>query len=678
MKKKDIFIQDNASSCGACSIASIISYYGGYVPLEVILEDTHTSLTGTNAYNLVEALRKYGFHSYGLKTDIDSISSNHLPLIAHVIEEGCEHFLVIYEINQDNFLVMDPAKGKVVFTKKEFKSIYTGYLLVATPEGSIPHYEYSKSISKLIIPLIKEKKIIIIIILLLYAITFSIELLLSFHIKLMGLGLNPIWLLIILLILEVISKFIEYLKTRLTSRVNNFVDNESLKNFTEHIFHLPHRVLSSRQTGEIVHKIEDMTFVKDLFIKITLLVPLNIITMIGTIIIMYVISSKLTAIYLIIILLYFVITLVTKNIIYKEEKDAISLDSDYTGSLVDYLTGIESIKNLNKENVFVRILDDKLKRNIKSRDKRNKKYTVIDLLKASIFGIGTLVINYFSFTILNSNFTFYDLVTINSLFSLLFNSVDNLMEIFSDCIKSKAIFKSICEFYDLKTEDVSTNYNKPLKTITIDNLSYSYNRVDNVIANFSYKINRGDKILIKGESGIGKSSLVKCISRLLNDYQGSIYINDRNTDNMSITSLRDYITYIGQEEHLFNSSIKDNITLNNEVNNLEDIYRITLLDRVISKKPNKDDTMLLSNGINLSGGERSRVILARALAKKPQLLIIDETLSTLGTNDEDTILKNLLSMKDMSLIYITHRNKDAMFQKIIEFRKEGTYETYNK
>ncbi len=678
MRQKDIFIQDNASSCGACSIASIISFYNGYVPLEVILEDTNTDITGTNAYNLVEALKKYGFNSYGIKADIKTIRASILPAIAHTIEDGCEHFLVIYKVDNSRVLVMDPAKGKVTLTIDDFKTIYTGTLLLAIKERALPEYTSSKSIFKLISPLIKKKKILISIILLIYGLVFSIELLLSFHLKLMGEGLNPIRLMTIFLFLEVFSKFIEYFRTVLLEDIKNSVDIVSLKDFTAHIFHLPRRTLSSRPVGEIMHKIEDMTFIKDLFIKVALIVPLNIITIVSTIIIMYIISPKITLIYLIIIILYFIVSLITKKIVYKEEQKAIKLDNDYTGSLVEYLTGIESIKNLNKEEVFLNKLSCVLETNISARTSRNKKYTRIYLLKSSLFGIGTILINYFSFTALSATFTFYDLITINSLFSLFFNAFESLMEVVLDFTKGKAIFRSICEFYDLKTETLTPTYNKPLDTLKIENLSYSYNKIDKTLLNFSYKLKHGDKVLIKGSSGIGKSTLVKCISRLLTDYEGSIYINDCNTFDMSIKSLKNYVTYIGQEEHLFTASIKDNVVLDSEVENLDYIYKMTLLDRVIAKKRNRDDTMLLSDGINLSGGERSRVILARALAKNPQVLIIDETLSTLGNDDENTILKNLLSMKNISLIYITHRNKDAMFQKIIEFRKDGTYETYSK
>ena len=104
------------------------------------------------------------------------------------------------------------------------------------------------------------------------------------------------------------------------------------------------------------------------------------------------------------------------------------------------------------------------------------------------------------------------------------------------------------------------------------------------------------------------------------------------------------------------------------------ISNITLLDEAINKRRDKEYTTVLEGASNLSGGERARLILARALYKKPKILIIDETLSSVNEDMEETILKNLLSIENMSLIYITHRNKEKMFKTIINFRKDGTYE----
>ena len=98
------------------------------------------------------------------------------------------------------------------------------------------------------------------------------------------------------------------------------------------------------------------------------------------------------------------------------------------------------------------------------------------------------------------------------------------------------------------------------------------------------------------------------------------------------------------------------------------------MEEVIKSHQSGIDTAILEGATNFSGGEKARIYLARALYKKPSILIIDETLSAIGEELEDKIIRKLLDNKDLTLIYITHRNKEKLFKNQIIFRKDGLYE----
>ena len=117
MKSREIIVDSDYNTCGACSIYSIICHYGGYIPLNTIISDTMTDKNGTNAYFIVRTLKKYGFDSYGLNTKISNISQNLLPVIGHVNINGYNHFVVIYKITEKNIIIMDPSIGKKVISK---------------------------------------------------------------------------------------------------------------------------------------------------------------------------------------------------------------------------------------------------------------------------------------------------------------------------------------------------------------------------------------------------------------------------------------------------------------------------------------------------------------------------------------------------------------------------------
>lgn len=678
LKKKDIFIQDTVSSCGACSIASVVSFYGGYVPLEVILEDTETDKNGTNALYLVEALKKYGFDAYGKRITIDELSSQNLPLIAHTNKKGLAHFLVVYKITDKGILTMDPEIGKKIYTKDEFREIFTGNAILFLPKMDIPIYKKNNKLKNYLSNIVLKNPLRkVTIFMSLFVI--GLNIILSFHLKVLNShSLSP-KVTVIFILISMLVALIDYLKNRIIVNLINEIDFKTIHDFTTHIFKLPKKYLKMRRVGEIIAKIENISLIKDLFVQIAIVLILNILSIISVTSVMVLISWKLTLIYSTTIILYLIFSFISQEFQYKEEKKTAKFQEEYSGVLVEYLDGIESIKNLNSEDIFLNKLTSIHKTYINSRIKKDKKYLMFALLRDNIFKIGTIIVNTIGYLMLNDSFTFLELLTLDSLYSIIYSSAEGIIDIFKEFIRGKAVYKRISEFYDLETEKVTPNLIGNFESLSIENLSYSYDRLKNTINNFNFELLRGEKVLINGPSGIGKSTLVKCISSLLDNYKGCIKINGIDTKNLSGPNIREYITYIGQEERLFTNSILDNITLGKfDKNKFENIKNIASLDEIFDKRQMSENTMLLEGGSNISGGERARIILARALYKEPSILIIDETLSSISEELEDEIIKKLFKLENMSLIYITHRNKKSLFKNIIEFRKDGSYEITRK
>ena len=178
-----------------------------------------------------------------------------------------------------------------------------------------------------------------------------------------------------------------------------------------------------------------------------------------------------------------------------------------------------------------------------------------------------------------------------------------------------------------------------------------------MIKNFNLEINQNERIILRGRSGIGKSTLCRFLNRSLDNYQGSISINDINIKDYSIKTIRENIRYVSQKEKLFSKSIAENILLDNKISKeeLNQILKITKVNEIVDTKPLRLNTLLFDSGSNISGGERQRIILARAIIKKPKILILDEALSEINKRTEYTILANLNEyLKNTTIIYITH------------------------
>ena len=141
MPKIEVVKQRDLKDCGACCIESILKYYDGYVPLEKIRDDTVTNSNGTTAYHIIKALKIYGFDAMGVKVNNILDQNIYLPAIAHVIlKNGLQHFVVIYKISSKYVYLMDPAKGKIKMTLKEFQEIWDNILILITPNSNILKY----------------------------------------------------------------------------------------------------------------------------------------------------------------------------------------------------------------------------------------------------------------------------------------------------------------------------------------------------------------------------------------------------------------------------------------------------------------------------------------------------------------------------------------------------------
>ena len=183
-------------------------------------------------------------------------------------------------------------------------------------------------------------------------------------------------------------------------------------------------------------------------------------------------------------------------------------------------------------------------------------------------------------------------------------------------------------------------------------------------------------VLLKGRSGSGKSTLCKILDKYITDYQGEILIGGYNLKDLSIATVRENITYVGQQESLVTGSIRDNILLERKVS--EEYYRevceLCLVDEIVAGKALRYETLISNDTNNISGGEKQRIVLARALLNDFNILILDEALSEVDYYKERTIIRNLKrKYNNKTIIYVTHKNQDKLFDTVINVGGRNEY-----
>lgn len=678
MKKEYVIKQRDARDCGACCLLSIIKYYGGYIPIEKIRLDTHTTIEGTTALNIIKASNTYGFDGKGIKTNYEELlnSAQILPVIAHIkTKNNMFHFVVIYKIDKNKITIMDPAKGYIKYSKKDFLKLWTSVCIILKPRTKILKMHQDKSVLATFLKAIYEDKKILNLIIIFSICSLILNIILSFYLKISIdlLEYNSISfvlaILLTYLIMTILKVFLDREKTKYEIYLNKNLDGRMIIPFINHLFYLPSNIIKNRSEGEIMTRVNDYSSIKEMFTSLLLSFLLDSVLALSTVFILYIISKKLFLILCLILLLYILISLIYSPIIYRKLNDNIELETDFNSQLVENIGNIVSIKNLNIVETICSKLEFANIAHIKDTYNFNNLINNERSILNFVNEVGLTLINCLGiYLILKNQLSLINLVTFNSLVSFFLTPVKELADIIPKYNILKVSFAKINEFIDLKEEKLSSKALVVDGDIDIKNLSYSYNGYQDIIKDFSLKIVKGTKLFIDGKSGVGKSTICKLLMKYDEDYKGKILIDGMNIKDIDISSIRNSITYVSQDEKLFTDTIYNNLTLTKEISeqDLKEVITTCSLEDILEKKPLRLDTMLIDGGANLSGGEKQRLILARALLQNKNILILDEVLSEVSEKLEKLIISNLKKKyKEKTIIYVSHRKIKYCFDESI-------------
>jgi len=249
--------------------------------------------------------------------------------------------------------------------------------------------------------------------------------------------------------------------------------------------------------------------------------------------------------------------------------------------------------------------------------------------------------------------------------------------------QAEASQKRINEFLKQKSEIVNPNdieFNI-LGDIEFKNVSFNYKDTGIcALKNINFKLNKGDKLGIIGKTGSGKSTLLNLIVKLYNIDNGKIIVDTKNINSINIRSLRSQIGYVPQDVFLFSDTIENNIkfgSISSTNKEVIDACKIADIHNDIIGFQNKYKTVLGERGVNLSGGQKQRISIARALIRKPKLLIFDDCLSAVDTETEENIIKSLNNLNySTTSIIVSHRISSIKNANKIIVLNNGTIEEF--
>ncbi len=348
-------------------------------------------------------------------------------------------------------------------------------------------------------------------------------------------------------------------------------------------------------------------------------------------------------------------------------------------NVADIFTNIETIKYFGKskpiQNKFLNIAKNTKNKGLKYWFY----YRWFDSGQVVILTLGTVALLYFPIVqFLNQEIT---LGTIAFIYTVYFNIIGSMFEFVwgvKGFYRAMSDFQELFDYSDIENQikdkpnakDIDIKKGK----IEFKNVDFSYYK-EGLFNNFNLKIPPNKKIALVGDSGCGKSTLIKLLYRLYDVDSGEILIDGNNVKDVKQDSLREEMSIVPQEPILFDDTIYKNVKFSNPRASKEEIMeaiKFAQLDKVIKNLPKKENTIVGERGIKLSGGEKQRVSIARAILANKKILVLDEATSALDSKTEWEIQKDLENlMKGRTSIIIAHRLSTIMNADLIVVMKEG-------
>src|SRR3989344_149532 len=384
-----------------------------------------------------------------------------------------------------------------------------------------------------------------------------------------------------------------------------------------------------------------------------------------------------------VVLLATIIVFIGYSVIIEEMQKKYSIlanDSDdmEKGSISDIFTNIDSIKHFGKEN-RVKALYRKLSETTKLNAIKNWDfYNWMSSGQRFIIGIGTFFLIYFSINkFLDGNLTVGTLVFLYTSFIGLTGPLHMFVNGIRGFYRSMAAFQSLFKYGKIENEIKDRLNAKKLviKRGAIEFRGLSFGYKNNLFSNFNLDIPEGKRIALVGHSGSGKTTLVRLLYRLYDVKKGEILIDGKNINEFQQESLRSELSIVPQECVLFDDTIYNNILFSNTNAKRGAVIKAmksAQLYSIVNTFPNREKTIVGERGVKLSGGEKQRVSIARAILADKRVLVLDEPTSSLDSKTESEIQNALnILMKDRTTIIIAHRLSTIMNSDLIVVMEKG-------
>ncbi len=675
MKKYPHVPQHSEEDCGAACLATVAKFYGKTFSLAHTREAVGTGKLGTSLLGLKRGAESLGFNARGVKASaamLEHISEVPLPAILHW--KGM-HYVVLYGQKGKKYIIADPAVGLRYLSKQELIAGWENGIMLLLETDSLKFTAQAEDkigdFSRYFRPVwsyrgLLSEALLINIILGVLSLTspFLIQILTD-DILVRGDTrlLNSVILAVV--IMNLIGSALGFIQSHLIAYFAQKLELGLVMEFGRQILRLPLSYYESRRSGEIISRLGDIGILNQLVSEIVISLPSQTFISVISFGFMVFYSWQLTGTSLIIAVVMTLSILPFLPILQQKTRALLVLSAENEGVLVETFKGALTLKTTTATTQFWEELQSRFGRlaNI------NFRLVQLGIINGTFSGllssVGSVWLLYLgSNLIINKELTIGQLLAFNTMNGNFLGLIGTLIGFVDEFTRAKTAVERLEEVIDTPAESMQ-DIKKQFVTIpdyadiVCSEINFSYAGRVELLKDFSLTLPGGQVVAVVGKSGCGKSSLAKVISSLYPIQSGNIRIGMYNLQDLSLECLRQQVVLVPQDAHFWSRSILENFRLGNPQVSFEQIVRacqIADADEFISRLPDKYQTVLGEFGANISGGQRQRLAIARAIVNDPPILILDESTGSLDPVSEAEVLDKLFhSRQGKTTIVISHR-----------------------
>lgn len=670
--EKTIVLQHDASDCGVACLLSLIRYYDGEISLAGLREISGTTKQGTTLLGLYQAALWVGFKAEGCEADIQSLIDHGAPVILHLLLDGkFQHYVVCYGYENNRFWIADPSRGLVFYTKQELEQrwISRTCLTLACTNRFICKKEIKAKQKKWLLNILNEDLGILgasvglgvgIAVLGMTTAIFTQKLV---DVIIPEKDFSRLWIGLCLVFLLLLARLgLAALRQFLLFTQSRDFNNRIIEAFYSHLLHLSRSFFDTRRIGELVARLNDTRRIQQVISTIAGNIIIDGLVAVVTLAFLFYYSWIFAVLILCGLPFFIYIVYKYNNPLILAQKNVMVGYAQSESNFIDTMQGIDSIKNFNKQMAFESLnktVYSVFQENVFQLGKINIRLSFVSGLISLFLIIASIGIG--SYLVLSDYLKLGELMAVISLVASISPAIVNLSLIAIPLNEAKVAFNRMFEFVGISTEKTEgIIFSETPVSIAMENISFRFPGRKRILENISLAVNRNEIIFIIGESGCGKSTLCKIIEKSYKPEDGSIVLNGNlNLSDISIDSWRNVIGVIPQDVFIFNGTVLDNISLGAQMGNIELILKTCSqwgIDKYIQQLPQGYMTIVGEEGINLSGGQKQLIALARLLVKDPAVMILDEPTAAMDREMEKFTLNILQTLKKQKIIiFISHR-----------------------